>query len=97
GREQVHVLVLDAAPQPFHEYIVQCPSLSVHTEPYSPIRMCCPVAELVGRELAPLVRVEDLRRTMFHHSGLQSLPAPVRCHGIGQRPAYYIAAVQVDY
>src|SRR5690606_16691776 len=78
------------------EYIVQCPALSVHAEADLPLLRYI-VRKPLRRELASLVGVEDLGRTVFLDGRVQCLPAPVGGHGVGERPAHHVAAVQVDY
>mgnify|MGYP006902067915 CR=1 FL=1 len=95
GREQVDVLVLDAAPEALDENIVQGPSLTVHAEPYG-LFLCHVFGKPDGGELAPMVGVEHLRCAMLSDRRAQGLFAPFRCHGVRQRPADHIGAVQVD-
>src|SRR5690606_18344108 len=72
------------------------PAFTVHAEFDSPFRMSNPITELIGCELTALVSIENLRTTMPGNSSLQGLFTPIRAHGIAQRPAYHIAAVQIN-
>ena len=59
---QVHLLVLDAAPQPFHEDVVHAPAPAVHAH-LNALRQQHAGEGLAG-ELAALVGVEDLWPTL---------------------------------
>ena len=59
---QVHLLVLDAAPQPFHEDVVHAPAPAVHAH-LNALRQQHAGEGLTG-ELAALVGVEDLWPTL---------------------------------
>src|SRR5439155_21781817 len=57
---QVHLLVLEASPQSFHEDVVVGSSDARHADPHP--RILQHLREAGGGELAPAVAVEDLRR-----------------------------------
>jgi len=89
---QVHILVLDAAPQPFYEDIVHAPALAVHAD-LNALRQQ-PAGKGVAGELAALVGVEDLRPTPAQ--GLfQGLNTEVHIQSVGQPPGQHVAAVPV--
>src|SRR4029077_16278698 len=54
---EVHLLVLHRAPQPLHEHVVEGPAATVHAD--ADLRVEQAAGELLARELAALVRVED--------------------------------------
>ena len=75
---QINLFVLDAPPQPLHEYVVQRPTTAIHADRYS--RRLQPAGERLTCELAPLVRVEHLRpRTIqgLVERSKQKLPSSV--------------------
>ena len=89
---QVHLLVLDAAPQPFHEDVVHAPAPAVHAH-LNALRQQHAGEGLAG-ELAALVGVEDLWPTLAQ--GLfQSRNTEVYLQGVGQPPGQHVAAVPV--
>ena len=89
---QVHLLVLDAAPQPFHEDVVHAPAPAVHAH-LNALRQQHAGEGLAG-ELAALVGVEDLWPTLAQ--GLfQSRNTEVYLQGVGQPPSQHVAAVPV--
>ena len=89
---QVHLLVLDAAPQPFHEDVVHAPAPAVHAH-LNGLRQQHAGEGLAG-ELAALVGVEDLWPTLAQ--GLfQSRNTEVYLQGVGQPPGQHVAAVPV--
>jgi len=55
---QVHMLVLQAPPKPFHENVVQRPAAAVHTD--RDPRLLQPARERTTGELDALIRVENL-------------------------------------
>ncbi len=55
---QIYLLIFDASPEPFHEYIITPATSSVHA--YGNIFFLQKLSELPARELAALVGVEDL-------------------------------------
>ena len=59
---QIHVLVLDAAPEPFHKDIIQCPTAPVHADRDS--FAFKHASKSFAGELAALVGVEYLRRAI---------------------------------
>lgn len=56
---QVHILVLDAAPEPFHEDVVQRPAAPIHAD--SDVVRLQDAGESIAGELAALVSVENIR------------------------------------
>ena len=86
---QVHLLVLDAAPQPFHEDVVHAPAPAVHAH-LNALRQQHAGEGLAG-ERAALVGVEDLWPTLAQ--GLfQSRNTEVYLQGVGQPPGQHVAA-----
>src|SRR5690242_19040362 len=55
---QVHILVLDATPEPFYKDIIQCPAATIHAD-CDVMRNEYP-GESIARELAPLISVENV-------------------------------------
>src|SRR6202022_4621608 len=70
---QIHLLVLDAAPQTFDEHIVPPSSLAVHADRNAVVGEHA--GECRARELRALVRVEDVRLAVTSQSILQRLDA----------------------
>src|SRR5262245_31286233 len=81
---QIHLLVLDAAPQPLDEHIVAPGAPAVHADG-DPV-FDQHASECRAGELAALVRVEDLRLAVMCQSMLQRLDAECRLHGYRYAP-----------
>lgn len=95
SRFQVDMLVFERSPEPLDEDVVDCPAFAVHAQLDFQILGNIVGEQLCG-ELAALIGVDDLGLAVPFHCCLQSLSAPFRFHGIGEAPADYEAAVQVD-
>ena len=90
---EVHLLVLDASPEPFGENVVDGASLSVHADLDVPGKKTFQIT--VTREMAPLVAVENVRE-----SGLKSPVHTVKnkrhLERLIQRPGDDIPGMPVD-
>jgi len=89
---QVNLFVLERAPQPFHEDVVEGPAAPVHGDPDSLVQES--FRESLARELASLVAVEDPGPAKIQ-GFLQRLQAEARVQGVGQFPGQDVAAVPV--
>src|SRR6266404_4169172 len=75
---QIHLLVLDAAPQPLDEDVVPPSALAVHADRNAVVGEHA--GEGRARELRTLIGVEDLRLAVASQSILQRLDAERRLH-----------------
>ena len=91
---QVDMFVLDRAPKPFHENVVQRPPAPVHADPDPLVQQRLRKAR--GGELRTLIRVEYLAPPLLQYLP-HGLDAEVRIQRGAQRPAQHIAAVPVDH
>ena len=91
---QVDMFVLDRAPEPFHEDVVQRPPPPVHADPDPLVQQRLRKAR--GGELRTLIRVEYLALPRLQYSR-HRLDAEVRIQRGAQRPAEHVAAVPVDH
>src|SRR5690349_4646245 len=81
---QVHVLMLDAAPQPFDEDVVQRPTTPVHADGYA--FALKHAYESMARELHALVAVEHLRLAVRAQRIFQAVHAERRVHAVADAP-----------
>src|SRR5450759_4621394 len=86
---QVHFLVLDRAPQPFAQHVVEGPPAPIHTHPRP--GGLHPIGEQRRRELGPLVGVEDLRRTPVQRR-LERVEAALAIDRNRQLPRQHVTA-----
>ena len=93
-RFEIHLLILQAAPQPSHKHIVDPTALAVHTDPDAFVFEHS--GKLVAGELAPLITVEYLRCIVSGESVFQRLGAEPRIQAVGEPTAQYFARVPVD-
>ena len=91
---QIHLLVLHAPPQPFHEHVIPPAAGAVHTDLDAMVFQ--ESRELLAGELAALVRVEDGRRAVAGQGLLDRLDAEVRCQRVGQPPRQHTATGPVQ-
>src|SRR5664280_3034512 len=70
-----HLLIFDAAPQPFDEDVVDPAALAVHTDRDAGVLQ--DLDPLVARELRSLIGVEDLRPSKPRHRLLERFDAEV--------------------
>ena len=91
---EIDVLMLEAAPEPLHEDVVQRPTSAVHAD-FDPFTLEHIGEGLTGK-LRPLVTVEDLRRAMALQGVFETVDAESGLHRVTQSPAQYFAAVPVD-
>ena len=91
---QVNILVLDAAPQPLDEHVVDPSTLSIHADLNSVgLQRIDPFP---AGKLGSLVRVENFRLAVFFQRLLQRLDAEVRRHRVRHPPGEYLAATHID-
>ncbi len=93
---QVHLLVLQAPPQPLDENVVQPAALAVHRDRYTVVFENAG-DEGFGGELGALVGVEDLRSAVGEEGLLEGLDAEVALHRVREPPREHAPAVPVDY
>ena len=74
---QVDMLVLDTLPQPLDEHVVHPSALAVHADLH--VVILEHLGELDARELASLVGVEDLRRTVLGEKTTDCFGSPFFC------------------
>jgi len=92
---QVDLLVFDAFPQPFYEYVVSPASFSVHADLNALVFQ--ESRELLAGELAPLVSVEDLRAAILRDRLPHGVEAEVCSERIGEPPGQYPATRPVEH
>lgn len=90
---QVNMLVLDRAPQPLDENIVDGPSPAIHADLYGMVFQTVDIH--IGGELAALIRVDDLWFSILGNGLFNGLYAPLGGHGITQAPSHHIARMHV--
>lgn len=83
-RVQVDLLVCEASPQPFHEYVVSPAPVAVHADVDAMLGQ--QPRELLARELASLVRVEDRWGTILRDGFLHRIQAEISGQRVGQPP-----------
>lgn len=93
-RLQIHLLVFNRPPKPFSEDIVHAPAPAVHG--YLHVVSGKDINEFLGGELAPLVGIGDLWRSISFNRFFHSLDTEVRFHGRRQSPADNKPAKPVD-
>ncbi len=92
---QVDTLVLHAAPEPLHEDVVPVAALAVHAD--GDAVSLQDAGEGLAGELAPLIRIEDLGRSVTGQCLLQRVDTEVRVQGIGDPPRQDTAAIPVHH
>ncbi len=92
---QVHVLVLDAAPEALHEDVVQGPPAPVHAD-VDAMPLENPGERLRG-ELATLVAVEDFRDAVGPQGLPQAIDAKPAVQCVRDPPGQHLARVPVDH
>jgi len=90
---QIHLLVLHTPPQPFDEHVVPPAAGAVHADLDAMVFQ--QPRELLARELAALVRVEDGRRAIAGQSFLDRFDAEVGRQRVGQPPRHHPATCPV--
>src|SRR6516165_7076868 len=90
---QIHLLVFDTAPEALEEHVIAPRASAVHAD--RNLVLDQDVGEGVTRELAALVRVEDLRIAMTGQRLLQRLDAECRLHRDRHAPRQNPAAEPV--
>ena len=91
---EIDALVLDAAPEPFHEDVVMVAAFAVHADPDAMLfENTC---EGLTGELGTLISIEDFRRSVALQGLLQGIDTEVCVHGVGDPPGQHLAAVPVD-
>ena len=91
---QVHLLVLEAPPQPLDEHVVQPATFSVHRDRYTVLFEYA--RKGLRRELGTLVGVEDLRSAVGEDGLLEGLDAEAALHRVREPPREHAPAVPVD-
>lgn len=81
---QIDLLVFNALPQSLHEHVVSPPPFSVHADLDAMVGEH--PRELLARELAPLVRIEDGRSAIWGDGRLHRIQTEVGSQRVGQPP-----------
>ena len=90
----VHLLIFDRTPQALDEDVVKSSASAVHADRYTVGLQ--DAGETIGRELRPLVRVENLG--LGNAQGrMERLDAKVHIQGDGDPPSHHIPAEPVKY
>src|SRR5271169_926298 len=92
---QIHLLVLDAAPQPLDEDIVPPGALAVHADGDAVFDQHA--GECRAGELAALIRVEDLRLAVASDSVLKRFDAERRLHRDRDAPRQHATAEPIEH
>ena len=93
-RVQIHRFVLDRAPQPFEEDVVDPAAQAVQAD-----AAACglePLDPVLGGERATWIGIEDLRHPEARQRLLQGCQAEVGRQGVGKPPGQHIAAGDVQ-
>lgn len=89
---EIHLLILDAAPQPLGEDVIMVGAFAVHADADAGSGQH--IGESAGGELAALITVEDVRRAVQQRR-FQRLDAEAAFHRRRQPPAHHIPAVPI--
>src|SRR5450631_4735971 len=92
---EIHLLVLDATPQPLDEDVVPPGALAVHADS-DPI-FDQHAGECRAGELAALIRVEDFRLAVASKSVLKRLDAECRFHRDRYAPRQHATAEPIEH
>ena len=91
---EIHLLVLDSPPQPFHQDVVKA------TLPARPADLDLvlpkPCHEVGRRQLAALVRMEDPGLAPTPQGHLQGLQTELRVKAVGELPAEHMPGVKIN-
>ena len=85
----LHLLVFHAPPQPLHAHVIPPTAGAVHTDLDAMVFQ--ESRELLARELAAWVRLEDVRIAVADQRLLDGLDAEVRRQGVRQPPRQHAA------
>ncbi len=77
---EIHAFVFDAAPQPFDEHVVAPGATPIHGQPAATLEYG--LGEVLSRELAALVSVDDFRRAVTGEGLFQNFRGVARFQGI---------------
>lgn len=91
---QVHMLILDRPPKPFHKNVVQCPAAPVHADFDALVQQR--LGEAGSGELRALVGVEDFALPSFDQVA-DRLDAEISIQSRAQCPVQDVAAVPVHH
>ena len=91
---QIHLFVFDTPPEPFDEYVITPAALAIHADGDVVLRQ--EARELLARELAALVGVEDVRRTVAVNRFAHGVHAEVGRERVGQTPRQHPATGPVQ-
>ena len=93
--ELMHIepLVLEGAPEPLHEDVIQSPTLTVHA--YLDFPLLQRRQEVMAGKLATLIRVEYIRLRLLQRT-VQCVDAEIGIQCVGQLPADDVPAVPVN-
>ena len=92
---QVHLLVLDRAPQPLDEHVVSPAALAVHRDADAVAHQ--QAGEGRACKLTALIGVEDLGRAITGDRLLDGIGAELGVHRYRQPPGQHPAAVPIDH
>jgi len=91
---EIDLFVLQAAPESFHDYIVQRPPLAVHADVYTGGQKG--LEESRPSELRSLIGVEDLRIPVALASLFQCMDDELLIDGNGQLPGKYFPRIPIQ-
>ena len=86
------VLILDRAPESFHEHVVQRTSTAIHTDADAGLFQAC--CEVQRRELRALVRVKDVRLSLRQRQ-VKRIQAEASIQGVGELPGHYVTTIPI--
>ena len=92
---QIHLLVFDASPEAFHEYVVSPAPFSVHADLDAVLGE--QPSELVAGELVPLVSIEDSRKAVPDNRLLHRVQTEISRERVGESPAQHPATGPVKH
>lgn len=86
---QIYLFVLNAPPEPFHEYVIPPAIFAIHAD--GEMVLLQKSRKLLASELTALVGVEDFWRTIACNHVLHGFYAEIGRQRIGQPPRQYPA------
>ena len=91
---QIHLLVFDAFPEAFHEYVVSPAPFPVHADLDAVMRQ--ESREFLAGELAALIGIEDLRQAIVGQGVLHCVQTEIRRERVGEPPRQHPATGPVE-
>ena len=91
---QIHLLVFDAFPEAFHEYVVSPAPFAVHADLDAVVGQ--QPRKLLARKLVPVIGIEDFWRAIAVDGLLHRVQTEIGCQRIGEPPGQHPATRPVE-